>query len=228
MNFQLYPMGDHALLLEFGKVIDSEIHQQIQKVTNVLDHSPPSWMIEYIPAFTTITIIYKPTEILYKDACLELNKIVLNIEEHNEINQHIVPIPVCYGDEFGPDLEFVADVNNLTKEEVMNIHANGNYLVYMIGFSPGFPYIGGMSERIAAPRKKSPRLNIAAGSVGIAGKQTGIYSIDSPGGWQIIGRTPLRLFQIDKQKPAFLKAGDKIKFIPISRDEYHEWVNGQC
>jgi inhibitor of KinA len=129
---------------------------------------------------------------------------------------------VCYGGELGPDLEFVAEHNKLSAEEVIGIHSASVYLVYMIGFAPGFPYIGGMSGKIAAPRRSSPRLKIPAGSVGIAGSQTGIYPIETPGGWQLIGQTPLKLFQPESKSPSLLKAGDVIQFKPISYNQFLE------
>jgi inhibitor of KinA len=137
-----------------------------------------------------------------------------------------VDIPVCYGGEFGPDLAEVAARNGLSAEEVIRIHASAEYLVYMIGFAPGFPYLGGMSGRIAAPRRSTPRLAIPAGSVGIAGEQTGVYPLETPGGWQLIGRTPIALFLPVRSPPSLLRAGDKVRFRPISRMEYEQWEDG--
>ena len=135
-----------------------------------------------------------------------------------------VSIPVCYGGEFGPDLEYVARHNNLTTDEVIHIHSSGEYLVYMIGFAPGFPFLGGLSPKIATPRRPSPRATIPAGSVGIAGMQTGVYPIETPGGWQLIGRTPQKLFLPNENPPSLLQAGDVVKFCPISFQEYQESV----
>jgi inhibitor of KinA len=134
----------------------------------------------------------------------------------------VVHIPVCYDVEFGVDLSYVADHNGLDHDQVVEIHSNTAYLVHMIGFLPGFPYLGGMSERIRAPRLETPRVKIPAGSVGIAGGQTGVYPIDSPGGWRIIGRTPVKLFDMDRRDPALLKASQYIKFEPISRDDFFQ------
>jgi inhibitor of KinA len=136
-------------------------------------------------------------------------------------------VPVCYGGEFGPDLEFVAKHNGLTEQEVIQIHSSGEYLVYMIGFAPGFPYLGGMSEKIAAPRRTSPRLKIPIGTVGIAGLQTGVYPIETPGGWQLIGRSPEQLFRPHANPPSLLQAGNLVRFQPISRDEYDAWEEGR-
>src|SRR4030095_8558884 len=134
----------------------------------------------------------------------------LSIEQLHAADQarRTIEIPVCYGGEYGPDLSLVAELNGLTEEEVIAIHAGGSYLVHMLGFAPGFPYLGGMSERIAAPRHQTPRTIIPQGSVGIAGKQTGIYSVATPGGWQLIGRTPLALFRPQDEIPSLLRPGD--------------------
>src|SRR5699024_4926794 len=135
-------------------------------------------------------------------------------------NSRMVEIPVLYGGDYGPDLDLVAHRNQLSTEEVIRIHSERDYLVYMIGFAPGFPYVGGMDERIEAPRKENPRQSIPAGSVGIAGKQTGIYPFESPGGWQIIGRTPAQLFLPESNPPTLIQPGDRLRFVPIDEAEY--------
>lgn len=232
MDFRLQPFGDHAVRIELGSTISADILAKIRVITSYLDNNPPVWMIEYIPAYSTITIFYHPViisklfkqQILpYEVVCQLASEILSKCTLHSVTDSRIVEIPVCYGGELGPDLETVANINGLTKDEVIQIHSTGDYIVYMIGFAPGFPYIGGMSERIAAPRLATPRLKIPERSVGIAGMQTGIYSIETPGGWQLIGRTPLKLFTPDKEKPSLLKAGDIIRFTPISLKEYIEW-----
>ena len=149
------------------------------------------------------------------------------MKETAAVHQRVVRIPVLYGGEFGPDLDFVAKHNGLTKDEVIAIHTSGDYTVHMIGFAPGFPFIGGMSERIAAPRRETPRLKIPARSVGIAGVQTGVYPIETPGGWQLIGRTPLELFLPDENPPSLLVAGDKITFYEITSEEYQDLRGGE-
>ena len=146
--------------------------------------------------------------------------ILSSLDFSAEYEEHIVEIPVCYGNEYGPDIEHVAEANKMSVNEVIDIHSKGKYLVYMIGFAPGFPYLGGMSEKIATPRRNTPRTVVPKGSVGIAGMQTGVYPIETPGGWQIIGRTPLKLFDAESKEKTLLKCGDIIKFYPISCDEY--------
>jgi len=133
-----------------------------------------------------------------------------------------IEIQVAYGNDFGPDLEFVAQHNNLTPEEVIQIHTSGTYLIYMLGFTPGYPFLGGLSEKIFTPRLENPRLVVPAGSVAIANNQTGIYPIDSPGGWQLIGRTPIKLYDPTGSPPILLKAGNYVSFKRISREEFQE------
>lgn len=229
MEYELYPLGEDAVLIELGKEINLETHHWVQMITGLLEDNPPEWMIEFTPAFTTITIFYDPFKIIkafksnqlpYTYVCQQINFLFEQFNFDKSTQQRLVEIPVCYGGELGPDLDIVASVNQLTPEEVIQIHTLGDYIVYMIGFAPGFPYIGGMSEKIATPRKESPRLKIPERSVGIAGMQTGIYPIETPGGWQLIGRTPIRLFTPEANPPSLLRAGDKIKFTAISFEEY--------
>lgn len=231
MRYTLHPLGDDAVLVELGKEISKETHQKVQSLTAFLEKYPPEWMIEYIPAYTTVTIFYNPFkayqlsngQLPFNFVCSLIKPLIEEMTENNMPEPEIVEIPVCYGGEFGPDLDFVADHNGITPEEVIEIHSSGSYLVYMIGFAPGFPFIGGMSEQIAAPRRDTPRLKIPERTVGIAGMQTGIYPIETPGGWQLIGRTPVKLFRPTDDSPTLLKAGDQIKFKPISLEEYHHW-----
>ncbi|BAU27817.1 inhibitor of KinA [Aneurinibacillus soli] len=219
-----FPLGDTAVVVEFDTIIGSSSHEKVRLLSLYLDQHPFAGMIEYIPAFTTVTVFYDPFVLRYAEARAELKRAVSQAA-HIVVEQkaRTVEIPVCYGGKFGPDLEDVASHNGLTVEEVVHIHSGGEYLVYMIGFAPGFPYLGGMSERIAAPRRSSPRLSIPAGTVGIAGMQTGVYPIETPGGWQLIGRTPVPLFRPDMNPPTLLMAGDMIRFRPITQDEYENW-----
>ncbi|MFC4321874.1 5-oxoprolinase subunit PxpB [Litchfieldia salsa] len=229
MDYMLHPLGDQAVLIEVGETITLDIHEKIKTISSCLNTLQDDWFIEYIPAFTTVTVFYDLMTIQKKDTknktpyeyvCDELSFLLSSVGTNEKVESRTVTIPVCYEQELAPDLEFVAKTNQLSSQEVINIHSSGEYTVYMIGFAPGFPYIGGMSNRIAAPRKETPSLRIPAGSVGIAGKQTGVYPLETPGGWQIIGRTPLKLFQPDEDNPSLLKAGDKIKFSQISYKDY--------
>ena len=217
------PLGDGAIVIELGNEIDEQTEQLVRKVGALLENREPAWMIEFIPAFITVTVFYDPCIAAYGDVQKELAELSAHLGEELAIESKTVVIPVCYGGEFGPDLEFVAQHNGLTVREVIAIHTAGNYSVNMIGFAPGFPFLRGMSEKIAAPRRDSPRLRIPERTVGIAGMQTGVYPIETPGGWQLIGRTPLRLFRPENRIPSLLRAGDKVTFREISVEDYHAW-----
>jgi inhibitor of KinA len=232
MEFKLQPLGDNSVIIELGEDISRDIQQKVNKVSSFLEAQSFEWVIEYVPGFTTVAVFYEPMNIKtqtlpYDQVCEDLSLHLENLEVEQGEEPRVVKIPVCYGGEFGPDLEEVAEINGLTPEEVIDIHLKGEYIVYMIGFAPGFPYIGGMSEKIAAPRRKNPRLKIPAGSVGIAGKQTGVYPIETPGGWQLIGKTPRKLFLPEGDTPSLLRAGDQIKFEPISAEEFQKWEENE-
>lgn len=218
--FQIFPLGDAAIVVKFGESIDRELHQRVRALENYLEDRSLEGMIESVPAFATVTIYYDPAQRSFHDLEQELRKILAVLTDVPESDPRIVEVPVCYGGEFGPDLEFVARHNSLKIDDVVQIHSAPDYLVYLIGFAPGFPYLGGMSQRIAAPRRNSPRLQIPVGSVGIAGTQTGIYPIETPGGWQLIGRTPIELFRPQESPPTLLRAGDIVRFRPIEAEEF--------
>ena len=234
MNYELHPLGDTAVIVELGDSINLETHRRVKALVGYLEQHPFMGLVEYVPAFTTVTIYYDPVYFFsrnkvspYQQVCKIVEEILVKLESDSEEGGRLIKIPVCYGGSFGPDLDHVAEFNRLTSEEVIRFHTSGDYLVYMIGFAPGFPYIGGMSERISTPRRPSPRLAIPAGSVGIAGKQTGVYPIETPGGWQLIGRTPLALFRPNDSSPSLLQAGDRIRFYSIPEQEYLEMKEGQ-
>jgi len=238
------PLGDAAVTVEFGSGVDPETHRLVTLFAACLEDHPMPGMIEYVPAYTTVTIHYDPLRV-YRDALTRseegtepdisnlspyeimerrIRQLLDQMPAQRELAPRLVEIPVSYGGEFGPDLEEVAAHNGLTAEEVVRIHCGRIYTVYMLGFAPGFPYLGGMDKRIAAPRKPTPRLTIPTGSrSGVAGEQTGIYPLETPGGWQLIGRTPVSLFLPDRHPPTLLRAGDRIRFRPISREEYDRW-----
>lgn len=232
MEYHLQVVSEQAIMIELeNQFAEAKLHH-IQSIASQLEQHPFPWMIEYVPAYTTITIYFDPLKILKlapshmlpaQFALQKINQWLSTLMTGQLIEPRIITIPVCYGGEFGPDLEFVAKYNNISTEEVIHIHTNSEYTVHMIGFAPGFPYLGGLSEKIFAPRKNTPRLKIPAGSVGIAGGQTGVYPIESPGGWQVIGQTPLKLFTPTKQIPSLLQMGDIIKFKAIGIDDFSDW-----
>lgn len=230
-NANIRPLGDSALVIQLGDGISPATHERVKNLSNLLEKEPFTGLIESVPSYNSLTIYYNPVAVYYSSSDKELSSPYKKVSAFilalldklgtSEISeQRLITIPVLYGGEFGPDLEYVANYHGLSVEEVIQIHSSNDYLVYMIGFAPGFPFMGGMDERIATPRKDSPRLAITPGSVGIAGKQTGIYPLETPGGWQIIGRTPLDLFLPELSPPTLLQSGDRIRYVPITLEEY--------
>lgn len=218
-----YPLGDSAVVIELGNVISENTHHHIISIGSFLEEYSFDGFTEYVPAFTTVTVFYDPLVTNYKVVEALLKEMLQEVNDGQDPVEIItVDIPVLYGGDQGPDLSFVAKHTGISEAEIINIHTSATYLVYMIGFAPGFPYLGGMNEKIACPRKEIPANKIPAGSVGIAGIQTGIYPIETPGGWQIIGQTPLKLFDANRNPPALIKAGNKLRFVAITEDEFDE------
>lgn len=217
-----FPLGDSALQLTFGDSINEHTHNQINAFMLSLNANPVTGIVELVPAYTQLVIHYNPlqTDILSLVAELRL------LEEHqtptNQPPLKLVEIPVLYGSPFGFDLETVSKHTGLSEKSLIEKHSAADYRVYMLGFTPGFCYLGGMDPKLATPRKTKPSTKIQAGSVGIAGEQTGIYPIESPGGWQIIGRTPIKLFNPSLENPFLLEAGNLVRFYPISEEVFHQ------
>ncbi|MEG0450711.1 MAG: 5-oxoprolinase subunit PxpB [Lysinibacillus sp.] len=234
-NVQIRPLSDTALVVQVGEGINETTHMNVKIILNLLENNPFDGFIEAVPAYNSVTVYYNPVDVYfsnlekgvrtpYENVKTKILSIINQSHIDETSNNRVVKIPVAYGGEMGPDLEFVASYNGLTPSEVIKIHSSAEYLVYMLGFAPGFPFMGGMDKQIATPRKETPRLAIAPGSVGIAGNQTGIYPLETPGGWQIIGRTPARLFLPEQSPPTLLQPGDRIQFVPISLEEYtNDW-----
>jgi KipI family sensor histidine kinase inhibitor len=212
--------GDQGLLVEYGDTIDLDVNHKVRSMAIVLEKNIPEGIIEIIPTYRSLLIVYEPLQ----TTPTRLKKILISLEERLpgiEIPPPgIVEIPVCYGGEFGPDIEFVAESHEITVNEVIRLHTEPEYPIYMIGFTPGFPFLGGLPEALHTPRLETPRTLVPEGSVGIANNQTGIYPVASPGGWQLIGRTPVKLFAPERPNPFLYQAGDRIKFKAISPEEY--------
>ena len=222
MKPTISPVGDRAISIDFGQVIDPTINRHIRQTIERIKELQLEGIIELVPTYCALLVEYDAMLYSYSEIC---NIIEPTLEEGmtdttNELVT-VVEVPTVYGGEFGPDLSFVASHNHLSEDEVISIHSGTDYLVYMLGFIPGFSYLGGMDSRIATPRLSSPRTVIPAGSVGIAGEQTGTYPSDSPGGWQIIGRTPVTMYDMSKAQAALLKAGDYVRYVPIDESEFH-------
>ena len=174
-----------------------------------------------IPAFVSLLINYNPLVISYETLRKRLEKILKMETRAEESTRRVFEIPVCYGGQYGPDLRYIAEHAGLTEQEVVKIHTSCDYLIYMLGFLPGFCYLGGLDERIHTPRLDSPRIKIPSGSVGIGGSQTGIYPMDSPGGWQLMGMTPVKTYDPDREVPILVQAGEYIRFVEIDEAEFH-------
>jgi inhibitor of KinA len=214
--------GDKALVVEFGNEINESVNSKVRNLYVALNKYKVAGIEEITPTYRSLLIQYNPLIINLDILKTKLKELEDKLGKVDIPKPRIIEIPTLYGGEYGPDLSFVAEHNGITTEDVIKIHSSVDYLIYMLGFTPGFPYLGGMSEKIAAPRLSMPRTKIPAGSVGIAGKQTGIYPIESPGGWQLIGRTPLKLYDPKRQPPIVLQAGDYIRFVPVTIDKYNE------
>ncbi len=220
-KIRILTAGDSSILVEFGKVISPEINRKIAATVQLMKMQHIEGVVDIIPAFCSLLINYDPRVISYEEITERMQHLLKMDAKMDEGKKKVYEIPVCYGGEYGPDIANIAAHAGLTEEEVIKIHSSRDYLIYMLGFLPGFCYLGGLDERIHTPRLANPRIKISAGSVGIGGSQTGIYPLDSPGGWQLMGMTPVKTYDPDREVPILLEAGDYIRFIPIDEEEYH-------
>ena len=224
MNRELVfcPLGDNGILIRLDEDISYDTNRLVQSMSCEIESESICGLQEIIPSYNSILILYDPLVITYDSIISHVNILWNKMNKILLPNGGLIHIPVLYGLDMGTDLQYVADYNHLTIQQVITIHSSTDYLIYMLGFTPGFPYLGGMSKKISTPRLEKPRVNILEGSVGIAGDQTGIYPLKSPGGWRIIGRTPLRLFDPTRNPPFLLKAGQYIRFVPVDKEEYEK------
>ena len=216
------PVGDSAVRVSFGTEISPQTGRAVRRFCRALDAQRPHGINEWVPGYAAITVYYRPWEVDYDGLCAALTPLLARRSPETRGAGRLVQIPVCYGGEHGPDLAEVAARHGLAPAQVVRRHAARRYPVYFLGFLPGFAYLGGLSPALETPRRDRPRPAVPAGSVGIAGAQTGVYPIASPGGWQIIGRTPLRLYDLARQPPALLAAGDHVQFVPITERRFEE------
>jgi len=218
MKPRLLPLGDSALLVQFGDEIDHEVNQRVHALDALLHAGRPTGVIETVPAYATLLVYYDPLLLTYAEASDWVNVEMDKVKSAASRKPRRIEVPVRYGGEHGPDLGFVASYHHLDVQEVPRIHTSRTYVVYMMGFTPGFAYMGKLDDLIATPRLETPRTHVAAGSVGIAGAQTGVYPIDSPGGWRLIGRTELQLFNPRADQAFLFSPGDTVQFVQEALD----------
>jgi inhibitor of KinA len=226
---RLEPLGDSAVVATLGSGIDAEILASVLSFADAVVAANRAGITDVVPAYATVAAFYDPAQFsdipgdAYGAVCRFLESCASGVKPATRAAGRLVEIPVCYAGEFGPDLEAVAAHCAMSISEVVALHSGADYLVHAIGFTPGFPYLGGLPDSLRTPRRDTPRQRVPAGSVGIGGSQTGVYPVDSPGGWQIIGRTPLPLFQPRLRPAALLRPGDRVRFTAISAASFASW-----
>jgi len=216
-------MGDRAVLVELGDAINPDINRKVRQLFLMLEGKGVPGIKDLVPSYRSLMIVYNPLEL----TLLSLQDTVADVWKHADVSglprPKMLKVPVLYGGKYGPDLEWVASYHHLSPEEVIRFHTLPTYQVYMIGFTPGYPYLGEVPEPISTPRRQTPRTSVPQGSVAIAQRQTGIYPVQSPGGWHILGWTPVKLFDAFKHPPSLLEMGDLVRFISIQEEEIPEW-----
>lgn len=223
---RIMPVGEGAILVEFGQDVSPVIQASVSALEQAIMQDLHPAISEWVPTYRSLLVYYDPLQVGYQELADWLAARSGQTGDAGAVPRRRVTIPVLYGGEMGPDLDFVAQHTKLDPTEVIRLHEQPDYLVYMLGFMPGFPYLGGLNPQIITPRLTTPRTAVPAGSVGIADRQTGVYPLNSPGGWQLIGRTPLRLYAPERPEPIMLRPGDLLKFRSVTAAEYAE-VAGQ-
>ncbi len=212
---RLLPAGDAALLIEFADEINDAINDRVHALADALRAQARHEIRDLVPAYSSLLVCYHPQRASFAEMCALLRDALAARQSRASRESRRIEIPTRYGGAFGPDLAFVAQHNHITEDEVIRLHTSVEYRAYFIGFLPGFAYLGSVPASIAAPRMGTPRARVPAGSVGIAGRQTGIYPMESPGGWRIIGRTELSLFDAQRDPPVLLQHGDRVRFVAV-------------
>ena len=225
------PLGDSAVIIHWSSADDAVISRSVRQLTHVLNafgtSDSAACFTAFVPAFTSITVHFCLSRMSFQQAARIIEQALSRTEDLPAGPPAVIEIPVCFDELFAPDLADVAGRHQLECDEVLRRFCDAEYSVRMIGFSPGFPYLSGLPTELATPRRNSPRLKVPRGSVAIGGTQAGIYSQETPGGWNIIGRTPLSLFSAELTRPCLLTAGDQVRFVPISVEEFQRWQDEQ-
>jgi len=214
MKPRIVPLGDSSVIVQFGDEIDFTINQRVHALGSVIEATSINGIVETVPAYATLLVHYDPLILSFTQIKNHLQEKIAQVDEMTSRKFRLIEVPVRYGGEYGIDLEVVAAYLQISAEDVIRIHSDKIYTIYMMGFTPGFPYMGKLDDALVMPRLETPRTRVPAGTVAIAGSQTGIYSIDSPGGWRLIGWTPLRLFNPESDSPFLFAPSDEVKFIP--------------
>lgn len=225
---RILPLGDRCLVLEAEAVVSRQVTLRMRALADVLLQAGLPGVLDLVPAFCSLTIHYDPAHAKDPQGKLapwehlrdQVERVLARAPEAVADTHRAFEIPVCYGGTYGEDLEALARAHDLTPDEVIELHAAPDYFVAMLGFAPGFPYLAGLDARLVTPRRATPRARVPAGSVAIAGEHSGIYPFETPGGWHLIGRTPLRLFNLSAQPPCRLEPGDTVRFVPVGEEEY--------
>ena len=212
--------SDQSLLIYFGQKITRKTHERVRRFVRLLELEPVTGVRNLHPAYCSVLVKFDALRWRHEELEKRLRKCLERLEEVALPEPRLVEIPVCYGGEYGPDLNEVAALRRITLENVIELHASTTYLVYFLGFVPGFAYLGELPEALVTPRLAAPRKKVPAGSVGIAGNQTGVYPFETPGGWRLLGRTPLAMFRTDREGLSLLSIGDQVRFLPISRERF--------
>lgn len=221
-NVKFFPAGDHAMVVEFGNIIAENINQKVHALAGWIEEKQIEGVVELLPTFRSLMIYYDCHVVSFERLKRKVSEFDDTKVSAGAKKKKIIKVPCCYGARFGSDLHDMEKILGIDKDEIIRIHSSVCYKIYMLGFLPGFVYLGGLDKRIEVPRLSSPRVKINPGSVGIGGNQTGVYPVASPGGWRLIGGTPLDFYDPDREKPILCNAGEYIRFVPIHIDEYYD------
>jgi len=217
---QFQAASDQSLLVYLGEEIGAEAHERVVRLLHLLQREPVAWIRNVQPAYCSLLVSFDSAVVDHAEVQARIVECEKRAGKMTAEKARVVEIPVCYGGEFGPDLDGIAAKSGLTAAKVIGLHCTRTYHAYFLGFAPGFAYLGDVAREIAMPRLETPRKEVPAGSVGIAGRQTAVYPFATPGGWRLIGRTPLEIFKKDREPMGWIAIGDQVRFRPISREEF--------